>query len=63
MGGKKRAVVPDDRRISRGTAEKIALFLTIDHLKREAAQGSRKDFEKFLSQVPSVPSSSRDKLK
>ena len=41
--------------IASAAAEKMASFLTVEHLKREAAKGSRKDFEKFLRKVPSVP--------
>ena len=40
--------------IASAAAEKMASFLTVEHLKREAAKGSRKDFEKFLRAVPSV---------
>ncbi len=40
--------------IASAAAEKIASFLIVEHLKREAAKGSRKDFEKFLRKVPSV---------
>ena len=40
--------------IAGAAAEKMASFLTVEHLKREAAQGSRKDFEKFLRKVPNL---------
>ncbi len=41
--------------IASAAAEKKASFQTVEHFKREAAKGSRKDFEKFLRKVPSVP--------
>ena len=41
--------------IASAAAEKMASLLTVEHLKREAAKGSRKDFEKFLRKVPSGP--------
>ena len=41
--------------IASAAAEKMASFLTLDHLKREAAKVSRKNFEKFLRKVPNVP--------
>ncbi len=40
--------------IASAAAEKMASFLTVEHLKREAAKGSRKDFEKFLAKVPNA---------
>ena len=41
--------------IASAAAEKMASFLTLDHLKREAAKGTRKDFNKFLRAVPNRP--------
>ena len=46
--------------IASAAAEKMASFLTVEHLKREAAKGKRKDFEKFLRLVPNVPAASND---
>lgn len=46
--------------IASAAAEKMASFLTVEHLKREAAKGKRKDFEKFLRLVPNVPAASSD---
>ena len=46
--------------IASAAAEKMVSFLTVEHLKREAAKGSRKDFEKFLRKAPSVPSAPGD---
>lgn len=41
--------------IASAAAEKMASFQTLDYLRREAALGSREDFEKFLALVPDVP--------
>ena len=49
--------------IASAAAEKMASLLTVDHLKREAAKGSRKDFEKFLRKVPNVLPLPGDELK
>jgi len=49
--------------IASAAAEKMAAFLTVDHLKREAAKGSRKDFEKNLRKVPNVRPLPGDELK
>jgi HicB family len=38
--------------IASAAAEKMASIMTLDFLRAEAAQGNRKDFEKFLSAVP-----------
>lgn len=47
--------------IASAAAEKMASFMTLDHLKREAAKSSRKNFEKFLRKVPNVPPLPGDK--
>jgi predicted DNA-binding ribbon-helix-helix protein len=41
--------------IASAAAEKMASFLTLDYLRKEAALGQRKDFEKLLKLVPDVP--------
>ena len=46
--------------IASAAAEKMASFLTVDYLKREAAKGSRKDFDKLLRKVPNVAPSPGD---
>ena len=43
-------------------AEKMASVLTIDYLRREAAQGKRRDFERFLSLAPDAPAQAGDAL-
>ncbi len=49
--------------IASAAAEKMASFLTVDHLKREAAKGSRKDFDKLLRKVLNVAPMPGDELK
>jgi predicted DNA-binding ribbon-helix-helix protein len=46
--------------IASAAAEKMASFLTVEHLKREAAKGKRRDFEKFLRLVPDTPAAPDD---
>lgn len=41
--------------IASAAAEKMASFLTLDYLRKEAALGERKDFEKLLGLVPDAP--------
>jgi predicted DNA-binding ribbon-helix-helix protein len=48
--------------IASAAAEKMASFQTLDYLRREAAQGKREDFEKFLKLVPDVPAQAGDAL-
>jgi hypothetical protein len=35
--------------------EKLAVVLTMDCLRREAAAGGREDFERYLAAVPEAP--------
>ena len=48
--------------IATATAEKMAALLTIDYLRREAALGSRADFERVLKKVPDVPPEPYDEM-
>lgn len=41
--------------IASAAAEKLAAVMTLDYLRREAAQGERADFERFMGAVPDVP--------
>lgn len=46
-----------------GTAgEKLAVVLTMDYLRREAAAGRREDFDKYLAAVPNVEAPEQDRL-
>lgn len=48
--------------VATATAEKMASLLTTDYLRREAALGSRADFEAVLRKVPNVPPEPYDEL-
>ena len=48
--------------IASAAAEKMASVLTVDYLRREGAQGKRRDFERFLSLAPDVPAQPGDAL-
>ena len=41
--------------IASAAGEKLASVLTVDYLRQEAAQGRRKDFDRFMNAVPDVP--------
>ena len=43
-------------------AEKLAVVLTMDYLRREASTGRREDFEKYLAAVPDVAPPENDRL-
>jgi hypothetical protein len=48
--------------LASAAGEKLAVVLTIDYLRREAAAGRREDFEKYLAAVPDVPPPENDRL-
>jgi hypothetical protein len=41
--------------LASAASEKLAVMLTMDYLRREAAAGRREDFEKYLASVPDLP--------
>ncbi len=41
--------------IAAAVSEKMASVMTLDHLKLEAAKGSRSDFDRFMNLVPNAP--------
>jgi len=41
-----------DQFLASAAAEKMAALRTLDYLRREAANGSREEFERFLASVP-----------
>jgi len=41
--------------IASAAGEKLAVVLTMDYLRREAAAGRREDFDKYLAAVPDAP--------
>jgi predicted transcriptional regulator len=48
--------------LASAAAEKLAVVLTMDYLRREAAAGRREDFERYLAAVPDVPPQPGDEL-
>lgn len=48
--------------LASAAGEKLAVMLTMDYLRREAAAGRREDFDKYLAAVPDVAPSDNDRL-
>jgi hypothetical protein len=48
--------------LASAAGEKLAVVLTMDYLRREAAAGRRADFEKYLAAVPNVAPPDNDRL-
>jgi len=48
--------------LASAAGEKLAVVLTMDYLRREAAAGRREDFEKYLAAVPDAPPQRGDEL-
>ncbi len=48
--------------LASAAGEKLAVVLTMDYLRREAAAGRREDFEKYLASVPDAPPQPEDEL-
>ncbi len=48
--------------LASAAGEKLAVVLTMDYLRREAAAGRREDFEKYLAAVPDVAPPEGDRL-
>ncbi len=48
--------------LASAAGEKLAVVLTLDYLRREAAAGRREDFEKYLAAVPDVAPPEHDRL-
>lgn len=51
-----------DQFLASAAAEKMAALMTLDYLRREAAQGRREDFERFLAAVPRRAPEETDRL-
>ncbi len=51
-----------DQFLATAAAEKMAALMTLDYLRREAAQGKREDFERFLAAVPHREPDESDRL-
>lgn len=48
--------------LASAAGEKLAVVLTVDYLRREAAAGRREDFETYLASVPDAPPMPGDEL-
>ena len=48
--------------LASAASEKLAVVMTVDYLRGEAAAGRRQDFEKYLAAVPDVPPQPGDEL-
>jgi hypothetical protein len=48
--------------LASAAGEKLAVVLTLDYLRREAAAGRREDFKKFLAAVPDAAPPEHDRL-
>jgi hypothetical protein len=46
--------------LASAAGEKLAVLMTIDYLKREAASGRREDFEHYLKAVPDAAPQKND---
>lgn len=48
--------------LASAAGEKLAVVLTMDYLREEAAAGRREDFERYLASVPDVEPPDYDRL-
>ncbi len=48
--------------LASAAGEKLAVIMTIDYMKREAAAGRREDFERYLEAVPDVAPQEGDEV-
>lgn len=48
--------------LASAAGEKLAVMMTMDYLRREAASGRREDFEHYLNAVPHVEPLEGDRL-
>ena len=48
--------------LASAAAEKLAVVLTMDYLRKEAAAGRRADFDRYLAAVPDVAPPQADRL-
>ena len=51
-----------DQFLASAAAEKLAAMMTLDYLRREAAQARREDFEEFLASVPHREPTETDRM-
>jgi hypothetical protein len=48
--------------IASATGEKLAVWMSLDYLRREAAQGRREDLDRFLAAVPDIEPEGSDRV-
>ena len=48
--------------LASAAGEKLAVVLTTDYLRQEAAAGRREDFERYLAAVPEAPVPDTDRV-
>jgi len=48
--------------LATAAGEKLAVVLTTDYLKREAAAGRREDFDRYLAAVPDTAPTESDRI-
>lgn len=48
--------------LASAAGEKLAVVLTMDYLRQEAAAGRRVDFERYLAAVPDIAPAENDRL-
>jgi predicted transcriptional regulator len=48
--------------LASAAGEKLAVVMTANYLRSEAAAGRREDFDKYLSAVPDVPPAESDRI-
>jgi predicted transcriptional regulator len=48
--------------LASAAGEKLAVVLTMDYLRQEAAAGRREDFERYLAAVPDAAPAENDRL-
>ena len=48
--------------LTSAAGEKLAVVLTLDYLRREAAAGRRDEFDRFLAAVPDISPPENDRL-
>jgi predicted transcriptional regulator len=48
--------------LASAASEKLAVVMTMDYLRREAAAGRREDFERYLSAIPDAEPLESDRL-
>lgn len=48
--------------LASAASEKLAVIMTLDYMKREAAAGRRADFERYMEAVPDIPAQEDDEV-